>query len=47
MAGIGTAGTALVGIMVLRESVSAVKLVSISQVLAGVIGLSLSGVTPP
>jgi len=45
--GIGAAGTALVGMAVLGESVSVVKLVSIGLVLAGVIGLNLSGVTPP
>ena len=45
--GIGAAGTALVGAAVLGESASAVKLVSIGLILAGVIGLNLSGVTPP
>ncbi len=44
--GIGAAGTAAVGIMALGESVSALKLVSIGLVLAGVVGLNLSGVTP-
>jgi quaternary ammonium compound-resistance protein SugE len=44
--GIGAAGTATVGILVLGESVSALKVVSIGLVLAGVIGLNLSGVTP-
>jgi quaternary ammonium compound-resistance protein SugE len=44
--GIGAAGTAVVGIVALGESVSAVKLVSIGLVLAGVVGLNLSGVTP-
>ena len=45
--GLGAAGTALVGIWVLGESVSMVKLVSIGLILVGVIGLNLSGVTPP
>jgi quaternary ammonium compound-resistance protein SugE len=45
--GLGAAGTALVGMWALGESVSLVKLVSIGLILAGVIGLSLSGVTPP
>ena len=45
--GIGAAGTALMGIALLGESVSALKLVSIALILAGVIGLNLSGVTPP
>ena len=44
--GIGAAGTAVVGMAALGESVSAVKLVSIGLVLAGVVGLNLSGVTP-
>jgi len=45
--GLGAAGTALVGIWALDESASPVKLVSIGLILAGVIGLNLSGVTPP
>jgi quaternary ammonium compound-resistance protein SugE len=45
--GLGAAGTALVGIWALGESASAIKLVSIGLILAGVIGLNLSGVTPP
>ena len=45
--GIGAAGTALMGIALLGESVSALKLVSIGLILAGVIGLNQSGVTPP
>jgi quaternary ammonium compound-resistance protein SugE len=45
--GIGAAGTALIGIWALGESVSLIKLVSIGLILAGVIGLNLSGVTPP
>jgi quaternary ammonium compound-resistance protein SugE len=40
-------GTALVGIWALDESVSVVKLVSIGLILAGIIRLDLSGVTPP
>jgi quaternary ammonium compound-resistance protein SugE len=43
--GIGAAGTAVVAMVALGESVSAAKLVSIGLVLAGVIGLNLSGVT--
>ena len=35
------------GIWVLGESASAVKLISIGLILVGVIGLNLSGVTPP
>jgi quaternary ammonium compound-resistance protein SugE len=45
--GIGAAGTAIAGMAILGESVSAMKLVSIGLILAGVIGLNLSGVTPP
>jgi quaternary ammonium compound-resistance protein SugE len=44
--GIGAAGTAAVGILALGESSSVMKLVSIGLILAGVIGLNLSGVTP-
>lgn len=43
--GIGAAGTAIVGIIALGESVSVLKLVSIGLVLAGVVGLNLSGVS--
>jgi quaternary ammonium compound-resistance protein SugE len=45
--GIGAAGTAVVGMWALGESASTLKLVSIGLILAGVIGLNLSGVTPP
>lgn len=44
--GIGAAGTAAVGMLALGESVSVLKLVSIGLILAGAIGLNLSGVTP-
>ena len=44
--GIGAAGTAAVGIFALGESVTTLKIVSIALVVAGVVGLSLSGVTP-
>ena len=44
--GIGAAGTAVVGMILLGDTVSAAKLVSISLVLAGVVGLNLSGVSP-
>jgi quaternary ammonium compound-resistance protein SugE len=45
--GLGAAGTAIVGMWALDESVSALKLISIGLILTGVIGLNLSGVTPP
>jgi quaternary ammonium compound-resistance protein SugE len=44
--GIGAAGTAVIGMIILGDTVSAAKLVSIGLILAGVIGLNLSGVTP-
>ncbi len=44
--GIGAVGAATVGMLWLGDSVSAAKLVSICLVLAGVVGLNLSGVTP-
>jgi quaternary ammonium compound-resistance protein SugE len=45
--GIGAAGTAVAGMIFLGDAVSVMKLVSISLILAGVVGLNLSGVTPP
>lgn len=44
--GLGAAGTAVVGMVALGESVSPLKLVSIALVVAGAIGLNLSGATP-
>jgi len=44
--GIGAAGAAAVGMAFLGDGVSTLKLVSIGLILAGVIGLNLSGVTP-
>jgi quaternary ammonium compound-resistance protein SugE len=44
--GTGATGTAAVGILALGESDSALKLVSIGLILAGAVGLNLSGVTP-
>jgi quaternary ammonium compound-resistance protein SugE len=44
--GVGAAGTAIVGILVLGESSAPLKLISIGLILAGVIGLNISGVTP-
>lgn len=40
--GIGTAGTVLIGMLWLGEATSVIKLVSITLVLAGIIGLQLS-----
>ena len=44
--GIGAVGAASVGMIFLGDAVSALKLASIGLILAGVIGLNLSGVTP-
>jgi quaternary ammonium compound-resistance protein SugE len=44
--GIGAAGAAAVGMIVLGDSVSAVKVFAIGLILAGVVCLNLSGVTP-
>ena len=44
--GIGAAGTAIVGMWALGESVSPIKIVSLCLIIAGVIGLNISGVTP-
>jgi quaternary ammonium compound-resistance protein SugE len=44
--GIGAAGAAAIGMIALGDQVSTLKLVSIALILAGVIGLNLSGVTP-
>jgi len=44
--GLGATGTAVVGMIALGEAVSALKLVSIALVVAGAIGLNLSGATP-
>jgi quaternary ammonium compound-resistance protein SugE len=44
--GIGAIGAATIGMILLGDAVSVVKLVSIGLVLAGIVGLNLSGVTP-
>ncbi|MFB7662913.1 DMT family transporter [Kitasatospora sp. NPDC056138] len=41
--GIGAAGTAVYGMIWMDESTSVLKLVSITMVIAGVVGLQLSG----
>lgn len=43
-AGIGTAAIAVIGILYFRESVTAVKLLSIVLIVAGVVGLNLGDV---
>ena len=42
-AGVGTALIAVIGILYFREAVTALKLISILLVIAGVVGLNLSG----
>lgn len=44
--GIGAAGTAAIGMLMLGDEASALKLASIALILVGVIGLNLSGATP-
>jgi quaternary ammonium compound-resistance protein SugE len=44
--GLGAAGTAIIGMIMLGETASTLKIVSIGLVVAGAIGLNLSGVTP-
>jgi quaternary ammonium compound-resistance protein SugE len=44
--GIGATGTVIVGMLLLGESHSTLKLVSIGLILVGVIGLNLAGVNP-
>jgi multidrug transporter EmrE-like cation transporter len=44
-AGIGTAAIALIGMTALGEPVTALKLVSIGVIIAGVVGLNLQGAT--
>jgi quaternary ammonium compound-resistance protein SugE len=41
--GIGAAGTAIFGIILLNESAAAARLISIALIVVGVIGLQLSG----
>src|ERR1700683_904656 len=44
--GIGAVGATIVGMIFLGDAVSVTKLVSITLILAGVVGLNLSGATP-
>jgi quaternary ammonium compound-resistance protein SugE len=44
--GLGATGTAVVGMLALGEAVTMPKLVSIGLVVAGAVGLNLSGATP-
>ncbi len=42
-AGVGTAAIALIGIAVFGEAITALKLLSIALIVAGVVGLNLAG----
>ncbi len=42
-AGVGTAMVALIGVLAFREPVSAVKVTSLLLIIAGVVGLNMSG----
>jgi quaternary ammonium compound-resistance protein SugE len=44
--GIGATGAVVIGMIFLGETVTPVKLLSIALILAGIIGLNLSGATP-
>ena len=44
--GLGATGTAVVGMLALGDAVTTLKLVSIGLVIAGAIGLNLSGANP-
>lgn len=44
--GLGATGTAIVGMVALGDAVSTLKLVSITLVIAGAIGLNLAGANP-
>ena len=41
--GIGTVGTAVLGILLFRETATAVRLLCIGLILAGIVGLKLAG----
>lgn len=43
---IGATGTAIVGMVAFSEAVNPLKIISLILIVAGVIGLNLSGVTP-
>ena len=45
--GIGTVGTAVLGIVLLREPATAMRLLCIGLILAGIVGLRLATVAPP
>ena len=45
--GIGTVGTAVLGIVLFREPATAMRLVCIGLIVAGIVGLKLATVAPP
>jgi quaternary ammonium compound-resistance protein SugE len=45
--GIGTVGTAALGIILFREPATAVRLACIALIVAGIIGLKLASASPP
>ena len=45
--GIGTVGTAVLGIVLFREPATAMRLVCIGLIVAGIIGLKLATAAPP
>jgi quaternary ammonium compound-resistance protein SugE len=45
--GIGTVGTAVLGIVLFKEPATAMRLVCIGLILAGIIGLKLATAAPP
>ena len=45
--GIGTVGTAVLGIALFREPATAMRLVCIGLIVAGIVGLKLATVAPP
>jgi quaternary ammonium compound-resistance protein SugE len=44
--GIGTVGTAVLGIVLFREPATAMRLVCITMIVAGIVGLKLASSTP-
>ena len=45
--GIGTVGTAVLGIVLFREPATAMRLLCIALIVAGIVGLELAAATPP
>ena len=45
--GIGTVGTAVLGIVLFREPATAMRLVCIALIVAGILGLKLASASPP